>query len=527
MDLDLIFMEPYEETYRGVSEGVDEEFVLRRERVWKKALERRNGVEESLLSIKEGRRSLEELLYSMNRAKEEIRQIESTSVEIEREIENKRRAKSILDELVERVCIPKEYLSALSEPWLESTEELRRIEEAIGMVERLKEIDNQKLLSIYSVQEGVKEAETASFSFIRNAERFFYAQCHSLKKRSPGDLHELLSRYAELFKFLRRNNSINSTIDVYSEIVRSMYIEEIKRKSKETVKLFERTKRVTEEKIKKLEENFYLLIKWILGLLKKESIFLSEVLIGENRKEKERVIDILFKEAHGELPKSLEATYHSGWTIPVINLLKHKEIWSIEVNEKPVEKRVDILLDSIKATISHLKEKFLLDTKKRISKEYSKEGALDIDKTFYDLTEYCADEEINTEIVKLNINYGNKLITAQRNKKDILHPLIKQACILSNIQAFFLKNKSLFTASLEDLLNEETKSISEEILRESEKKVFEKEKLSSILKRIKEILEVLKKLEDPLAHHLQVDFKDMLLTKAAFHQKNDIAKVLT
>ncbi|KAI5188710.1 hypothetical protein NECID01_0323 [Nematocida sp. AWRm77] len=535
MDPDEIFEGTW--SIEDAKDVPSEGFIIRAEECWRKAQAHVRKMEAEKERAKEGEGVLKEILQKMEEAKEDVLSIEKAAEDVEKEITNKKEALKILDDLVEKVCLSEETLSVLEEPWLESMEEVKKIEAALDSVEGALSITDARLLSAPPVKEGVQRAEAASKRFIKAARKYLIDLCKKMRKETPEVLHEKLSRYGEVIEYLQSKEELGPVVEAYTKSAVSAYKEFMAQKADAVVEVFKKGKEKGASSLaSKVESSFVALFQLLYSFAASEAFFLHEVLLPGEKKEQSGVMEEVFKEAENVLTEAVHAVYSTGWRVAVVNLLSDKSTWNASSSGETEEEKkaspevsamaasqVDMIVFSVKKKLADIKAKFLSYVKKVISKEYGKDGTLDLDRVYFEVVDFCTVKEINTEVALLNIHHAAQMKSTSKK----VFQVIKRACVLGAMHTHFLERKEYFDLSLDATFEEEMEKISRDILYLAEEKVFEKEKLSSIVKRAKEIMDVLSKVEGPLGFRLQIDFKDMVLSRADFHQQNEIAKILT
>ncbi|KAI5187000.1 hypothetical protein NEHOM01_1852 [Nematocida homosporus] len=531
-DPDRIFTEPWGNVGRENRDNSGTRaFVARAEALCQVAEQERDGIELALQCIKEGRTELEEALLRMDRAEEEVRMVECTVARVEREISNKKRALKVMEEIVQRVCVPREVLATLESPWLESMEELPKVEEALNRVSRLEEIDNPDMLSVRAIAESQKRGKQAIESFLSVAVKHLVNECDKNKsaRKDKEELHERLSRYNVVIKELIKRERMKEVAEAYSKRQSEAYRDKTAKKMNDLVATFKKIQLLSSLEADRANDSFWEAFQWIFSMVYSEAYFLAKILLPSQKDLQKEVLGLVFREAEQSLLNGLKGVYETGWAILVLNLLGSIKAHEQTAKEKTqlgasmAEIEISVIQDAIKTFLLTLKSTYLATLKKKITKEYKKEGSLDLDKTYFDTVEYCTIPEINTKVATLNLLHARALAT----NKDRMLGLIKQACVLGAIHEDFLKARQHFEPALEEQLDQEINELSKDLLYEAERRVFEKEKLSSIVKRAKDTMSLLARIDGPFGFRVQIDFKDAILTRANFNQKNEIAKVLT
>lgn len=545
---DEIFTEPWamqwEELRDSNGERASKEFIQHIEEKWAGVKRHIPELEEAHRCIEDGLSVVQEALKRMSRAQDEVQMIERASAKAEKEIEGKKRAVKILEEIIDWVCMPKKMLQAMEEPWLDNPKELYTLEQALDRAVRAEKITNKNLLSVPAIQEGLKRIKKASDLFLKESQKYLVNLCTGNKKEA--ELHEGLSRYNAVIKYLDRKGCIKNVVDAYIKGAEKIYRKQTHKKNQETLLLFRKTVSLDKNEIEKVYETVCEIVEWIYSLVEREEVFLSEVLLPQKKQEHFSLLTKVFRGAVEEMQQGLEHLYKAGWCIIVINLLSRESKWNGSNNntisqpnqpnqpnestktpskrtKRCVRNMVNDIANGIKNVLVGLKKRYMVEAKKQIIKAYAKEGTLDLDKTFFDIVEYCELPDINTEVALLNLEHSKRI----RSLKEKLIEMVKRICIISAMHEFFMEEKNRFSISLNEQFEEEIEKATKDLMYIAEEKVFEKEKLASIIKRVNEVSGLLTKIEGPVGFRINIAFKDMVLSKANFHQRNEIAKILT
>ncbi|EIJ94024.1 hypothetical protein NEPAR06_1159 [Nematocida parisii] len=521
---DKIFREPWgSQIQQGRS--AQEETIRKTEAAWARAQDALPKAQEALEEIRTAAKEISRIKETMEDAKEDIVRIEGLTEEVEKEIRIKREALDILDNIVDSIKISKDEMQALEEPIFTTAQEIAKIEEALHKVDKCLGIKDERILSIRLVQERQKVFQGVSTRFEKKTREFILKVCLRNKK-TPTEVHDFMGRYTEIINYLVRKGVFEECLRAYTATISKLHRACILNKVEDIAKPFKKSKNILEFN-GKIEPAIILLIQLMYSLVATEEYFLSEIFTMNGSGANTNILRDIFIPAEQELLALPGILYNYGYEVGVINLLASKFEWPATPSNTPSEKtaahKISGLISQIKKKVHELKETYLKNMKKIISKEYSKEGAIELDRTFYNTVDVSVVPSVNTEVLKLNLTYSSK-VSAQAER---VYQVVKRASILGSIQAHCLENKQLYESNVNSLLDEEIEKTTSNLLYLAENKVFEKEKLSSIVKRTKEIMDLLNNVEDPLGNRLQVAFKDMVLSKANFHQRNDIAAVLT
>ncbi|OAG31332.1 hypothetical protein NEDG_01810 [Nematocida displodere] len=547
MGPDELFKEPW--AVEGISSGASEGLVGRAEETWRRVQREGVSLEKAQDALEQAVDVLGEVLGQMEGAREDVLEIEHSTAEKEAEIANKQAALKVLNELIEQLVVPEEALSVLAEPWLESLKEVPKIEEALKKVKGVLGIDNQYLLKVPAVHEGQGKAQRALSAFSSAARKYLIGLTKKKKRDAPNapTIHALFSRYTTIIEYLTEEGEAGEVVGLYIESQSGEYQTKIAQETEKVVNLFKKSKEKRQDANKplseKVDKSFTALLQLLHSQMLNEAFFLIDVL-GLERPEQGRVLGRVFKQAGETLTQALPSLYKAGWPISVLNLQAEGSIWSQEyllVDDNPentanpdnteklaeqkalAKTQMETVSGLVKKQLSELTRTYLSGIKKTIAKEYAKEGALDLDKVYFDIVDTCTVREINTEVAQFNIQYSGKI----QSTKERVFFMAKRACVLGAMHTDFIERKEFFDIGVGKVIEEEMEKVSKELLYLAEAKVFEKEKLSSIIKRARELMDVLMKVDGVLGFKIQMDFKDMVLTKANFHQKNEIAKALT
>ncbi|KAH9386254.1 uncharacterized protein NEMAJ01_1150 [Nematocida major] len=521
---DLIFEEPWSAQIRQ-DRGNLQEFIKTTENAWSKAVGALPRVSETLEKVKKAAKELSRIKLSMEEAKEEVQRIEKRTEEAESDVKAKREALSILDEIVESIRIPKEELQMLQEPAFSSMQEMAIIEEALRKARKCLSLAHPRAISICVVKERQEAVKKVLERFDKKAKEFIIRDCLK-SRRSPTDVHELLSRYTEVIAYLVQKDAFQECMHAYMVTMAKLHKTYMAKKIEEVLAPF-RSKRAADKEalVKKIESIFITMIQLMFSLAATEGYFLTE-LFAMREDAAGKTLSEIFQQAEQEISLLPGALYDMGYEVGVLNLLCSKFSWLSEPaspSEEMAVHRIDSIVPKIKKELHELEGKYLQKVKKAISKEYSRDGAIDLDKAFYNVVDVSAVPSLNTEVLRMNLAYSSRMQT----QMEKVFQTVKRACILGSMQAHYLENKEKYKEEVDEQLNEEIEKMASNLMYLAESKVFEKDKTSSIVKRTKEIMDLLNKVEDPLGFRLQIDFKDMVLSKANFHEKNAIAAVLT
>ncbi|EHY66399.1 hypothetical protein NERG_00039 [Nematocida ausubeli] len=521
---DKIFKEPWTlEVQQG--RAAHGEIIGKTEAAWARAQEVLPRAKETLARIQDSAKEVARIKEMMEEAKEDIVRIERLTADVEKEIQTKQKALKILDRIIEGTQISKEEMQRLQEPIFTDAQEITKIEEALHKVKKCLSISEPRILSIQLVKEKQKEVHAVSAKFEKKAKEFILKSCLKNKK-SPTEVHNILSRYTEIINYLVNKRVFEECIHAYVTSISKLHRAYIHKKIEDLAKPFRKAKDKAELSTK-IEEAMISLIQLAYSLASTEGYFLLELFTPEEEDPNMDILKDIFAQAEQEIVAFPGILYGYGYEVGVINLLANKFEWLTTPTSTPSETlaihRVDAIVPQIKKKVQDLKAGYMQNMKKIIAKEYSKEGAIEMDKTFYATVDASILPSINTEILKLNLVHSSK-ISAQSER---VYQTIKKASILGSMQAHYLENKGVYEPDVDAILDDEIEKTTGNLIYLAEEKVFEKEKLSSIVKRAKEIMNLLNNVENPLGFRLQIAFKDMVLSKANFHQKNEIAAVLT
>jgi len=528
--------------------GPSEEFLVETEQCWRRAKAQKEKIKEAVEKIKMGRMIVKEMIVGMEGAREDVFSIEKTSEGTEREIRNKKEAIEVLEDLMERICMREEEIACIEEPWLESMEEVKKIEKSLEMVGNAFKIENKHLLGIPAVEERLKRLKMAVEKFVKKSQKWVADTCRKSKKLTVEEMHGKLARYSAVLEFLTERKEEAGVVAAYTESVSAMYKGYYKEKSHSIIGVFEKGKG-KENLGEKIEEAFRSLFQLVYSLVLNEASFLGEVLLPEQRGSQAATLHEIFRSTEAAYLEGVERMYAAGWKVPVINLECTQAAWIAQMDSEGgdrggiaspdkdgadgegVDKKyrsiarsqIETMSGNVKKHLQDTKAKYLAHVKKNIGKEYGKEGALDLDKVYFSTVDYCKVREVNTKVAKMNLAQAGQI----QSEKEKAFQVIKRGCIVGAMQTHYLERKEYFDIALGEVFEEEMEKISKEFLCLAEEKVFEKNKTQNITKRAREIMNVLHKIEGPLGFKLQIDFKDMVLSRSDFHQRNEIAKALT
>lgn len=516
---DSIFTEPWQTDIKG--EKTVKEFIERTERAWSLAAQALPKIKEVQERVKTAGKELRTIKGTMEEAKIEVQQIEKLTEKAEKEVEMKKEALEILDNLIEAIQITRDEEQTLEEPLFKETEEVVKIEQALNKVKKCLSIDHPRLLSLEIVKEKQKHLGKVCNKFERKAKEYLIRVSVKgrNKHKSPEEIHEVHSRYGEIIKFLRERKSFEECLREYAVAQSKMYKSYIGKKVEDVLSPFKSKKSTDKESLSgRVEDAVRSILDLVESFVSTESYFIRELFVDSER-EKDRLTRSIFLPVEQEIVSVPRALYELGYEVGVINLLAAK--FQPSKKEEIIMKTSDIISE-IKKEVQDLLKKYLEKMKKEIGREYMKEGPINLDKVFYNVVDTSVVPALNTEIVRLNLVDSGKT-EVQRDK---ILQTVKRACILGSIQAHYLENKEKYEAEVKEQVEEEVEKMTSNLLYLAESKVFEKDKISSIVKRTKEIMDLLNKVEDPLGFTLQIAFKDMILSKVNLHQRNEVAKVL-
>ncbi|KAI5191910.1 hypothetical protein NEMIN01_1728 [Nematocida minor] len=533
VDPDAIFEEPWGAQAQQERDSLTA-FIAQTESAWRRAKRGLPRLAESLETMHRASKEMGAIKDSMENAKEEILKIENMTGSTEREIRTKKKALEILEEITKSIKITKEEIQVLEEPIFTDMQEVANIEEALEKVRKCLAIENPRILSMKIVADQQSVVRRVSARFQKKAKEFIQRDCLKNKK-VPTEVHTLLSRYSEIVRYLVENGEFQECMHAYTVTMSKLHRNYISKKIEEIVHPFKKSKNKPSLN-GKIEEAIISIIQLLFSLASTEGYFLSELFnvkdkdlsssanvksLGQNSSLKE-----IFAQTEQELILLPKMFYDLSYEAGILNILSSKISWLPEANtpsEEMAGSMVGSIIPKMKKEMHGIMSSYLQKIKKIISKEYAKEGPIDLDKTFYNIVDSSKVPSLNTEVLRMNLAHSGKLKT----HTERVFQTVKRACILGSIQAHYLENRDIYEAEVEELLNSEIEKMTNNLMYLSEEKVFEKPKLSSIVKRTKEIMDILNKVEDPLGFRLQIAFKDMILSKAHFHQRNEIAAVLT
>lgn len=530
---DRIFEEPWSLWVQEGKGGLGE-LIEKTEESWGKIKARLPKLETALETMHRASKEMASIKNSMENAKEEILRIESMTEVTEKEIETRTKALKILKEIAGRIKISKEEIQLLQEPAFNDMNEVAKIEEVLVKVKKCLSIENPRILSLEIVRDQQEVVRKVSERFEKKIKEFIMRDCLKNKK-NPTDVHNVLSRYTELIRYLVENKSFQECWHAYSATLSKLHRNYMRKKIEEVVAPFKKNKG-RGELTKKIEEAVIGIVQLFLSLATTEGYFLTEIFTaketgpgtgtGAVTNAQMAILREMFEQTAQEILGMPKVFYDMSYEVEILNVLSSKSDWMAESSTPSEEIGRQIagnIIPKMRKEVRGFMTSYLQKIKKTIGKEYSKEGAIDLDRTFYNIVDISKVAYLNTEILKINLAYSAKIKT----HTERVFQTIKRACILGSIQAHYLENREIYEAEVNELLEEEIEKMTNNLMYLAEEKVFEKPKISSIVKRTKEIMDFLNKVEDPLGFRLQISFKDMILSKALFHQRNEIAAVLT
>lgn len=528
---DRIFEEPWS-SWAQEGKGCLGESIERTEASWGKIKGHLPKLETALETIHEASREMASIKNSMENAKEEILRIENMTEATEKEIKTKTQALEILKEITKSIQIEKEEIQLLQEPSFNDMNEVAKIEGILVKVKKCLSIENSRVLKLKIVKNQQDVIKAAASRFQKRAKEFILRDCLKNKK-TPTEVHNILSRYTEIIRYLVENRAFQECLQAYTVTLSKLHRNYMSKKIEGIISPFKKSKGKPEI-MGKIEEAVVGIVHLFISLASAEGYFITEIF---TLKEKETatsaitsaqiaLLKDMFEQTAQEIAVLPKAFYDLSYEVEVLNILSNKDEWIAEAATPTEEIGRQIaggIVSKMKKEGRGLMSSYLQKIKKVIGKEYSKEGPIDLDKTFYNIVDISKVSSLNTEVLKINLLYSAKIKT----HTERVFQTIKRACILGSMQAHYLENKDIYETEAKGLLEEEIDKMTHNLMYLAEEKVFEKPKISSIVKRTKEIMDFLNKVEDPLGFRLQIVFKDMILSKALFHQRNEIAAVLT
>ncbi|KAI5181756.1 hypothetical protein NEOKW01_1920 [Nematocida sp. AWRm80] len=527
---DEIFREPWDEKLHSLRTDSAEVFTNAYENWEKSKPEVLQRLERMLEVFQEADKELKDIQREMEPANKEMVHVERNNAVTDREIENKQKALEVMTGLLSRLDFSKTDQNALEHPWLEKPEEIKGIETAIQKIKAIEEITNSYLTEVPAVKEYIKQAQSTKEVFLQQC------KAHLIKKtirtaKTSVQVYDQLGRYSFIIEYMVENQEIDEVLKEYSSVMGRIYKKAMNKEIESILGPFKRAVSKKKHALHtKVEKAFSTLFQYLYSLISTEAFFLSEVLIPNKKQWQIDTLYKVFREAEQELKNSLESIYSLGWEVSVLNLLSDKSTWATVCSPSALPEHIasisnahrDSIVPQVKQILNELKAAYLTTLKKTISREYAKEGTIDLDKVYLDIVEHCVLSDINTEVVHLNLMHSNNT----KNKKDAIYQAIRQACVVGAMQAFFLEHKEVFDMSLGSIFDNEIEKMTQNLMYLAKEKVFEKPKLESIIRRAKEIMKLINNIEGPFGFKLQVDFKDMVLSNSNFYERNEIAKVL-
>lgn len=541
MDPDELFEEPWsipEENAWGLPGS--EQVLEQSEQLWREAVRLAGTIQRAREKMEAGVAILDAEMRRMDSAQDEVLGIEQAAAETEKEIESKKKAQKVLEDLVEKVCVPEETLSSLQDPWLEKPEELRRIEQALSRAQDVFSVTNSELLSVPAVSATVERVRKALTGFAAASQKYLIEQCTKKKRSAPDELHEVYSRYATIIEYLGQAKKIQPVLDRYAESVSKLYGKMLSDISQKLALSFKKGKQKekgkrTNELAQRVEQTCVELLLLVFDNALNEAYFLEDVLLPGADEAQNQALLAIFQGVDVAVANWVSEIYSTGCHASLLNLLRVDAEWEEKCTHIEDESRyskqtisralafMHMEVQKLKSTLRNLQQTFLKDCKRTISKEYAKEGPIDLDKTYFDIVDCCAISEVNTEVARLNLAHATRM----EKEAEKVFQLLQQASVLAAMHAHILERREYFDPALGSVFEKEMDRISKEFVGLAQQKVFEKDKLSSILKRVRELMSVLCRIEGPLGFQLQIEFKDMVISSAGFQQRNEIAKVLS
>lgn len=513
----------------------------------------------------------------------EIKDVEYANDVIELEIKNKDQAYDLMYDLIDRMAVQEEDLAALQEPHIEDAEGIASVGKALAKISDLRGIADPELRKIRAVKEKFARAEKAEASLEKELLRVLDKIFRRLGRASSSDVdiykefHGPLKVYGKMAEWLkeRGHSSYTEVLMAYVQIAEKLYVNCFNRNVTPLLSLFKKKLKaqlqsespgashdISARNIEgQIHTSFVSVLDVYRSLVAGELCFLRNHVTFDEDKQLEELTGSLMKGIFKQLPQQMagfvEQLYQlKNQKVPVLNLLAILNNSNIIDGSAPSESRlsesegppegsgneegedsndeggeedkrlVANMLEEMKAQVRErlvqLKREYVGSTLKKISGEYVKKGTVDLDENYFMIVDRCLLRDVSTEVIKAHLHGVGRL----REDDEKIFITIKRAGIVGVLHAHFLQNKKKFDEWMEGELNKLMDAIAKEFEANALAHIFGKgEKPTSVARRVKEVYKLVLGIDGPFGFRVSILFKDLVLSKVNFHQKNEIAQI--